>query len=288
MLSPATSANLGPGFDSLGLALELADRVSAEVVASGTHVEVTGEGARELPRNDSHLVVSTMRTLFDRWSLPQPGLRVTCSNSIPQQRGLGSSAAAICAGVRLAAALVPDVTLSELDALSLGTACEGHPDNVAACLLGGLTIAWLDDGVASAVRLDVASAITPVVFVPPTPLATHRARGALAATVPHRVAADNVARSALLVVALTRRPDLLLPATGDSLHQEARRSMMEPSLRLVDSLRAAGLAAVVSGAGPSVLALCTPPQVAGALRHLPAGWRALRLAVAPRGVHLDV
>jgi homoserine kinase len=284
--SPATSANLGPGFDCLGLCLDLADVVTAEVITAGTEIVVTGEGAAELPEDDSHLVVATIRGAFDAWRVRQPGLRLTCANAIPQGRGLGSSAAAIVAGLRLAEALLPDHSVDDQEMLSFAAALDGHADNVAACLLGGLVVAWTDSGGPSAVRLDVDPRIVPVMFCADRPMSTSLARGLLPEVVSHADAAANSARAALLVVALTSRPDLLLPATRDWMHQEARRSTVPDSMRLVDRLRERLLPAVISGAGPSVLSLCTAEQVDRLADETPPGWQLLRLKVDLRGARL--
>lgn len=281
--APATSANLGPGFDSLGLCLDLADVVTLELTDRGTSVIVRGEGASELPTDDTHLVIATMRQLFDRWDVAQPGLRLRCHNAIPQGRGLGSSAAAICAGVRMAGALARRSLSLEAE-LRLAAEIEGHPDNVAACLLGGLTIAWTDAVGAQAVSLDVATAVLPVVLVAPTGLLTTVARSVLPATATHREASENSARAALLVAALTTHPELLLPATVDGLHQEARRPALEPSMALLDEMRAAGVAAVLSGAGPSVLALCRIDQLPYVVENAPPGWQAQCVRVARPGM----
>ncbi|MGK5673613.1 homoserine kinase [Micromonospora sp. URMC 106] len=259
---PATSANLGPGFDALGLALALHDDVAAEVTAAGVTVAVTGQGAGELPADDRHLVVRAMRATFDALGGQPPGLAVECVNRIPQARGLGSSSAAIVAGVLLARALVTDgeVRLDDAAALRLAADLEGHPDNVAPCLLGGFTLAWTEPSGARAVSLPVAAGVRPTVFVPQERGLTAAARAALPATVPHRDAALNAGRAALLVHALTAEPALLLPATVDRLHQDYRADGMPGSAALVRALRAAGVAAVVSGAGPTVLALDGPPE----------------------------
>lgn len=284
--APATSANLGPGFDSLGLCLDLADVVTAEVVPSGTEVVVLGEGAGEVATDDSNLVVTSIRRAFDVWGVPQPGLRLECRNEIPHGRGLGSSAAAIVAGLRVAQALAGHHSLSDSDAVAFATALEGHADNVAACLLGGLTIAWTDQGSPTAVRLDVDERVVPVVFCAERPLATRVSRGLLPETVEHWQASGNSAHTALLVVAMTRRPDLLLPATYDLIHQEARRPGMPESMALVDALREAGVAAVISGAGPSVLALCTSAQAMQMARQVPPQWRLMRLGVDALGARV--
>lgn len=258
---PATSANLGPGFDSLGLALGLHDDVAAEVTAGGVRVAVTGEGAGELPGDDRHLVVTAMRAVFDVLGAQPAGLALECVNRIPQARGLGSSSAAIVAGVLLARALVTDgaVRLDDAAALRLASELEGHPDNVAPCLLGGFTVAWTEPAGARAVTLPVAEAVRPTVFVPGERGLTAVARAALPATVPHGDAALNAGRAALLVHALTADPALLLPGTVDRLHQDYRAEGMPATAALVAALREADVAAVVSGAGPTVLALSQVP-----------------------------
>jgi len=303
---PATSANLGPGFDALGLALALHDDVEVMVIPDGVTLEVTGEGADEVAdAGEKHLIVRAIRAAFDDLGGSQPpGIALRCVNRIPHGRGLGSSAAAIVAGVLAARALAgaevtPDV------ALPLANQLEGHPDNVAPCLYGGLTIAWVTDGAGfpraaasedlrgrgepggreeraglrgeaastagtgagvggskggvaplgvKAVRLETLPAITPVAIIAPRPVSTEMARGLLPGHVPHADAARNAGRSALLVAALTARPDALLDATEDLLHQDYRAPAMPETHHLVRGLRAAGIPAVVSGAGPSVLA----------------------------------
>ncbi|MGS2618007.1 homoserine kinase [Micromonospora sp. LZ34] len=278
---PATSANLGPGFDALGLALALYDDVAAEVTSGGVTVSVAGQGAGELPADDRHLVVRAMRAAFDALGGQPPGLAVECVNRIPQARGLGSSSAAIVAGVLLARALVADgeQRLDDAGVLRLAAEIEGHPDNVAPCLLGGFTLAWTEPSGARAVSLPVAEEVHPTVFVPAERGLTATARAALPATVPHRDAAFNAGRAALLVHALSTDPTLLLPATVDRLHQEYRAPGMPGTAALVNALRAAGVAAVVSGAGPTVLALTEPPEgfAAG------TGWQVQRLMTDVRG-----
>ncbi|WP_433229118.1 homoserine kinase [Micromonospora sp. CA-248260] len=278
---PATSANLGPGFDALGLALALHDDVSAEVTSTDVRVAVTGEGAGELPQDDRHLVVVAMRAAFDLLGGQPPGLALECVNRIPQARGLGSSSAAIVAGVLLARALVTDGAqrLDDDAVLRLAAEIEGHPDNVAPCLLGGFTIAWTEPGGGRAVSLPVAAGVRPTVFVPAQRGLTATARAALPSTVPHGDAALNAGRSALLVHAVTAEPTLLLPATVDRLHQDYRAPGMPQTAALVSALRAAGVAAVVSGAGPTVLAFTEPP--AGFTEG--TEWEVWRLPVEVRG-----
>lgn len=278
---PASSANLGPGFDALGLALDLHDRLTGEITAGGLEVVVEGEGADDVPRDESHLVVRAMRAAFGALGEQPAGLRLTCENTIPHARGLGSSSAAIVGGVVLARALVEGGAerLDDAAALQLAHDLEGHPDNVAAALLGGLTIAWLDRGRAVAHRLDASVPVT--VLVPPEPVSTEAARGLLPADVPHADAAANAGRAALLVAALTGAPEHLLAATDDRLHQSFRASAMPDSYSLVRALRARNVPAVISGAGPTVLAF------ARGLAHVaPDGWELKELAVAPEGAHV--
>ncbi|MBD7919561.1 homoserine kinase [Cellulomonas sp. Sa3CUA2] len=300
---PATSANLGPGFDALGIALGLHDEL--DVRALGTddvRVEVQGEGAGTVPCDETHLVVRALRLALDHVGAPQTGLHLVCRNRVPHGRGLGSSAAAVVAGILAARGLVSEPDALDDDvALALATQLEGHPDNAAPALLGGLTVAWTDEpaaGSAAAVRaarLAVHPDLAPVAIIPPGQLSTHAARGVLPAQVPHADAAWQAGRAALLVEALGRRPDLLLAATGDRLHQGYRRQVMPASLALVDALRARGVAATVSGAGPTVLALARRrPEGAGrgtdadgaiteVFGGVMAGWRVLPLDVDVEG-----
>ncbi|MEP6462033.1 MAG: homoserine kinase [Frankiaceae bacterium] len=278
---PATSANLGPGFDALALALGLYDEVDVTLAAGGLHVDITGEGSQTLPRGEEHLVVRALRATFDRLGGQPGGLAIRCRNAIPQGRGLGSSAAAIVAGVVAARALSGPTGAERLDeaaTLHLCADLEGHPDNVAGCLLGGLTVVWAEPGGARSVRLPVAVDAA-IALVPPFESSTAEVRGLLPPSVPHADAAANAGRAALLTEALGRRPDLLLPATADWLHQSYRAAAMPASAALVTGLRAAGIAALVSGAGPTVLAL--GPGVESVVA--PTGWRLLRLPVDRTG-----
>ncbi len=273
---PATSANLGPGFDSLGLALDLHDRVVAEVAPSGLEVVVEGAGSEEVPRDERHLVVRGMRAAFARMGVEPPGLRLHCHNAVPHSRGLGSSAAALVSALVAARGLVVDgeALLDDAGLLDLASDLEGHPDNVAPALLGGFVISGRDAGgrwyaVSSPVHPDVRA----VVLVPGEGVSTEVARGLLPATVPHADAAANSGRTALLVAALAGRPELLEEATRDWLHQEQRAPAMPQTLGVVHALRAEGHAATVSGAGPTVLVLTTGDP-APVLARTPAGWTA--------------
>ncbi|MEP7054524.1 MAG: homoserine kinase [Actinomycetota bacterium] len=280
---PATSANLGPGFDALGLALALYDDVVVRVADSGLRVDVAGEGADEVDRGRKNLVVRAVRAAFDVLGGQPRGLEVICANRIPHGRGLGSSAAAIVAGISAARALVLG-GMDDVTALNLAGSLEGHPDNVAACLRGGATIAWHDSegGPIGVVRLEPHASLRPVALVPLTKLATSKARRLLPDSVPHADAAANSGRAALLTEALTRRPDLLLAATRDLLHQDYRGPAMPRSATLLRTLREAGLPATISGAGPTVLVLLTAGDETARKQvevALPRGWAALDLDV---------
>jgi homoserine kinase len=285
---PATSANLGPAFDCAGLALLLHDVVEFSLLERGQLKIVSrGEGAGLLATDETHLVARAFRAGCAELSWDAPGLRIEADNTIPQGRGLGSSAAAVVAGLLGAWALCPHVDAIDVDAvLRVATRLEGHPDNVAPCLLGRATLSWTAGDGARAARLPVHEDIRPVVLVPDSTLSTHVARGLLPDVVPHADAAFNAGRSALLVHALTRDPGLLLAATEDRLHQRQRASAMPQSLALVDRLRERGHAAVVSGAGPSVLVLTRRGVVREVTDLTPEGWRALPVDVDPAGARV--
>jgi len=284
---PASAANLGPGFDALGLALDLHDDVVVQITDGGLTVDVAGEGEGRLRRDGRNLVVVALRAAFDAMGGQPRGLHVVCANRVPQSRGLGSSAAAVVAGVHAARQLVLG-GLSDERALGVATAIEGHPDNVAAALLGGLTLAWRDDdGSPHAVRLPVDPGLRPVVFVPGSTVSTAKARSVLPEQVAHPDAAFTVGRAALLPVALGGRQELLLAATQDRLHQPARLGAQPRGAALVGRLRAAGHAAVLSGSGPSVLALCPDAAAAAAAAGLAGrGWHARPLAVEVLGAQV--
>jgi len=281
---PATSANLGPGFDCLGIALELTDTLVAEVLPEGLEVHVAGEGVDEVPLDEHHLVVRSMRATFAAMQVSPPGLRLSCTNRIPLRRGLGSSSAAIVGGIVLARALVVGgaEAFDDAAALSLANLIEGHPDNVAPALLGGFVISGRNGEEVWAQQSPVDPSISAVVFVPPLGVHTSVARGLLPESVSHADAAANSGRAALLVTALAGHPEQLWRATEDFLHQQQRQPAMPESLALVAELRGRRIPAVVSGAGPTVLAFVTvDAETVAALA--PAGWRAIRQGVGGRG-----
>jgi homoserine kinase len=385
---PATSANLGPGFDSLGLALTLYDDIEVEVVPEGLSIEVIGEGAEVADRGENHLIVKVIRRTFDVIEHraadarprsgdrsrpgdrpPQPGLRLRCVNRIPHSRGLGSSAAAIVAGAVAARALHPHgAVLDDQAVFALATEIEGHPDNVAPCLAGGLTIAWRSPDGPRLARIGVDMEV--VVFVPQQRVATERARGLLPEVVPHADAAANAGRAALLIAALTAcrpaapnpqavpaarataaphaapaipatpatpansvtagaappipgssetfdtpgnpnsdtqeipairgfsgapstalgtiGPAALLAATDDRLHQDYRAPAMPESAALLSRLRKRGIPAVLSGAGPTVLAFTTASQVDSTGSEVGNGWHKRPLNVDPDGARVQL
>ncbi|GHD08613.1 homoserine kinase [Zhihengliuella salsuginis] len=280
---PATSANLGPGFDCMGLALGLQDTLVVRTSDQpGARVSVSGEGAADLPTDESHLVA---RTILDRWrelGVEAAGLELEATNRIPHGRGLGSSAAAIVSALAAADALLPAEAAAKAggrDGLFEAAALlEGHPDNVAPAVYGGLTLSYetaqatlIDGGephrpsTMHTVALALHQDIVPVVAIPDVELSTKAARGLLPQTVPHAHASANAARAGLLVTALTREPSLLHIGTEDFLHQSYRFAAMEESAGLIRSLRAQGYAAVVSGAGPTVLILAHGSEQAGSI-----------------------
>ena len=362
--APATSANLGPGFDALGLALALYDEVEARVTDGGLAIEVSGEGSETAAAGEQHLVVRAMRAAFGAMGGQPPGIALRCVNAIPHGRGLGSSAAAVCCGLLAARALAgpgdpvaaggpvlsdraaspddaafpddavsPDEAASREEAASpdgtalsdeavfqLAAALEGHPDNVAACLAGGLTIAWsprpgptaaaagtgTPTGPAAGagapvgaapgprlLRIAVPTTLRAVVCVPSVRLATEAARQALPRAVPYADAAANAARSALLVAALTGAPQVLFEATEDFLHQPYRSGLMPETARLLGALRRAGAAAVVSGAGPAVLVLSfdgqppSPGAVGSIAGKTGTPWDVIPLRIDQQGAHVQ-
>lgn len=270
---PASSANLGPGFDCLGIALGIHDDVSVVTTETGLTVEVVGEAADQVALDANHLVVRAIVSGLARAGFSVAGLHVRCTNRIPHSRGLGSSAAAAVSGLAaasglLAAAGVSDA-LSTDELVQLSGEFEGHPDNAAASVLGSAVVTWTEQADGrnrfSARKLQVHPDIRATVFVPSTESSTAYTRGLLPDTVPRVDAVHNLSRAALAVVALTSDPGCLLAATDDRLHQAYRAEAMGPTADLVAALRVRGHAATVSGAGPSVLVLGGGPLPSDAI-----------------------
>jgi homoserine kinase len=287
---PATSANLGPGFDTLGLALAVYDELRVTVRDEpGATVEVIGVGAGEVPTDESNLVVQAIAHAFSAVGHPMPGLDLVARNTIPHGRGMGSSGAAIVSGIMAAKGLLEGIV--EIDSqglLALANDMEGHPDNVAPALFGGLTIAWVTPEGPRFKKLIVHRGVSPVVFVPEHVMSTALARSLQPESVPHEDAVFNLSRSALLIAALIQSPELLHTATEDKLHQSYRASAMPETDRLITLLRDNGFAAVVSGAGPSILVLCSDPSQRLAAAELVAQkaetrWQPFMLAVDFKG-----
>lgn len=323
---PATTANLGSGFDTMGLALDFHDELDFTVSDDGMRhdvsVDIQGEGEQTLPRDETHLVVSSFRKACQTLGLGRLGLTLHARNRIPQARGMGSSAEAIVAGIAAAMAIIEGEDCDRQTLFELAAAIEGHPDNVAPAVFGGLTSSWrlempegsgalaIPDGEPLSgrfhvVRYPVDERIEVSVFVPDFALSTERARRALPETVPYRDAVFNVSRAALLPAAFhpqgMRSGDdanaLLFAATQDRLHQRYRSGLMADSWALIQLLRAHGFAAAVSGAGPCVLVLHygsarertqeTIDHIAS--QQLSSGhWRVLHLPVDHAGVTITV
>ena len=292
---PASSANLGPGFDAFGLALGMHDRYVAQVLDDAIlDIDVTGEGADEVPLTDKNLLVKAMYKGFDYLGGRPKGLAIRALNVNPHGRGLGSSASAIIGGLILARALVlnGEDHMNDIQLLSLATDMEGHPDNVSAALFGGATISWFEmdkhKSSAHCVHLNVDPRIQAMAYIPTKALATSKARKMLPDAIPFADAVRNTTNAALMSHALTTRPDLLLVATEDFLHQSYRAEAMPESYALVQKLRAAGIAAFISGAGPTVLALHTADQREVEELKLAGGkgFEATPLEIASRGATL--
>jgi len=275
---PATSANLGPGFDCFGLALDLCNEVVLDVDASPV-VTFEGEGADELPTDGSDMISRSFAHVAGVAGLPVPAFALHGVNRIPLERGLGSSAAACVAGIMLADRVL-HLGFDPDDVLDLTIELEGHPDNAAAAIVGGFTLAF-GDGI---LRLDAAPELRPVALIPDLRLPTAQARAALAQTVSLADAVYNASHAAAAVVALTSQPAKLAEVLGDRLHQEARLALVPPVKRVFDELRAAHIPVCVSGAGPTLLAFDLPGL------DVPdpgEGWRVLRVPVRTSGAAVE-
>ncbi len=258
----ASSANLGPGFDSLGVALGRYDEIVVETVEHGIRVEVEGEGAGQIPTGADNLVAKALIAGLTEAGAEAPGLVLRCRNAIPQSRGLGSSASAVVIGLAAANGLVAQADLAPLDdaqLIQLSSEFDGHPDNTSAAVLGGAVVAWTEFGQSgpryAATRLTLDPRIRLFAAIPEVRSSTAETRVLLPEQVPHTDAGFNLSRAALLVVALTEHPELLMTATEDVLHQPQRAVAMPRSADYLHYLRGRGVPAVLSGAGPAVLAM---------------------------------
>ncbi|MDO5048767.1 MAG: homoserine kinase [Actinomycetaceae bacterium] len=283
---PATSANIGPGFDHTGLALDLFDEVEIRAVVGDTFVQVMGHGADTVPTGEDNLIVQSVRRGLDYMDASQVGIHMVARNRIPHGSGLGSSAAAIVAGLMLSRALVGEGAMSDREVFELATQIEGHPDNAAPAVFGGVTFSWMEgeDRDAQTVVVPPPAGIDACVLTPSYSVATSKARSVLPEQVPHEDATFNVARASLLslILAGVASTEHLMAATEDRLHQAQRASAMPATYDLVQYLRGRGLPAVVSGAGPSVLVLA---NLDPAMRREAeaAGWKVKCPGISPVG-----
>lgn len=293
---PASSANLGPGFDSIGLALAVHDELIAMVTNDvGIKVDVEGEGAGSVSTDDSNLVVRAMNRGFEAMNAQPAGFILKCRNAIPHGRGLGSSASAVIGGMVMARSLVEggEILLPDSQILNIALEFENHADNLSAALYGGFNVSWLhnQDGhdTAGAVQPVVHPDVVPIVLIPPHELATTKARGVLPRQVDRSAACHNLSRTGLLVYAISQDPKLLLEATSDQLHQDARSLMYPETSLIISQLRAKNIAAMASGAGPAVLVLVDRNEVhelEEALNVVPAEWTRIAVPIDFDGVRV--
>lgn len=266
---PATTANVGSGFDCVGLAIDWYDELVLDIAAhGGLRIDVTGEGAGQVPADETHLVVSSLIRGLEEWGGAMPGgMHLQAHNTIPHSRGLGSSAAAIVAGLAFAWGITfPGKPLDRDELTRLSSHMEGHPDNAGAAVWGGAVLAWMEPQAVHLVQLEIHQDITAAVWIPAFEVPTAGARSILPDQVPRIDAVAQATAAATLPIALAARPDLLVAATADRLHQGYRAHLMEPSFELMGQLRALGVAATISGAGPAIFALGTPGQLEAASR----------------------
>lgn len=285
---PATSANLGPGFDSAGLALGIFDEVELRAVVGNTHVHVIGHGADTVPDGEDNLIVKATRKGLEYLGVPQVGLQMVAHNRIPHGSGMGSSAAAAVSGLMLARGLVGEDSMSLEEVFQLATEIEGHPDNAAPAVFGGVTFSWMNEGAAKTVVVPPPNDLDVWVLTPKYSVSTREARAVLRPEVSRADASFNVARASLLALVLSGAAPLdhLMEATDDRLHQAARAQAMPATYDLVQYLRDQGLPAVVSGAGPTVLVFGTLDRSL-ILDAEGAGWRVKNPGISTRGTSVE-
>ncbi len=252
---PATTANLGPGFDCLGLALQLYNYVEMSTAASGLHIEVQGEGSAEIPKNEENAVYQAARRVFRQVGYRTQGVRLKLVNNIPVARGLGSSTAAIVGGI-IAAGIISGARLEQRDIINLAYGMEGHPDNIAAAVMGGVVVAVPADGEVRCVKIPPPKGLKAVVSVPDFPLSTRTSREILPQQVPINDAVFNLGRVALLVSALyTGDISQFTVAMEDRLHQPHRTSLVPGMKKVFAAAKLAGAKGItLSGAGPAIIA----------------------------------
>jgi homoserine kinase len=280
---PATVANLGPGFDALGVAIQMHLEIEIEPRRDSVDVTVEGEGAESLPQDETNLVIRSMNEFFDHVGRRPPGFAVRVKNPIPLGAGLGSSAAAVVGGLFAARALTGR-SVPQVDMVRLATRIEGHPDNIMPALLGGLVVCYAgdDDEETRSFRLDPSDRLVPIVAVPKRGFSTQEARKALPDDVSFADAQFTASRAALLVAALTSGAgaDVLADAMHDRLHEPHRLKLMPETAAVHAEIRAGGLPVALAGAGPSLLVVIPRPEVSTRAeqirricRERNAGWR---------------
>lgn len=280
---PATVANLGPGFDALGVAIKMHLEVDIEPRRDSVEIQIEGEGAETLPQDESNLVIRSMNEFFDHVGRRPPGYSVRVKNPIPLGAGLGSSAAAVVGGL-YAARAITGRNVPQVEMVKLAASIEGHPDNILPALLGGLVVCFggEDGGETKYFRLEPSDRLVPILIVPKQGFSTQEARRALPSDVSFADAQFTASRAALLVAAMTTGAgtDVLSEAMNDRLHEPHRLKLMPETLAVHSELRAAGLAVALAGAGPSLLAVVPRPeaatraeQIRRVCRAREAGWR---------------
>jgi homoserine kinase len=290
---PATVANLGPGFDALGVAVQMHLEIDIEPRRDSIDIALEGEGAESLPTDETNLVIRSMNTFFDHVGRRPPGYAVRVRNPIPLGSGLGSSAAAVVGGL-FAARSVTGRTVPQTEMVQLSTELEGHSDNVMPALLGGLVVCYRAGGAGElkALRLDPSERLVPIIAVPAESFSTAEARKALPEDVSFADAQFTASRAALLVAAMTTGSgsEILAEAMNDRLHEPHRLKLMPETAGVHEELRAAGLAVALAGAGPSLLVVVPKPeaatraeQVRRVCRERRAGWRVFVSEWEPQG-----
>jgi homoserine kinase len=290
---PATVANLGPGFDALGVAVRMHLEVEIEPRRDSVEISIEGEGAEHLPADETNLVLRSMSAFFDHVGRRPPGYAVRVRNPIPLGSGLGSSAAAVVAGL-LAARSVTNRTVSQTEMVQLATEMEGHPDNIMPALLGGLVVCYRTvlSGELRSVRMEPSDRLVPILAVPGTGFSTAEARKALPEDVSFDDAQFTASRAALLVAAMTGGfgSEVLAEAMNDRLHEPHRLKLMPETAAVHEELRSAGLPVSLAGAGPSLLVVIPRPesatraeQIRRVCRARNAGWRVFVSEWEPQG-----
>jgi homoserine kinase len=291
---PATSANLGPGFDALGLALDLWNETTITLTKEFS-VKVQGEGAEKLTSNKNNLIVRAAQRLAERAGKVLPSFHTECVNRIPLSSGMGSSSAAILTGLLAGNALL-DNPFTRDDVLNLASEMEGHPDNVAPALMGGLVVSMVEEGKVIARQIPIATDIHITIALPDFYFSTKQARAALPKRVPSKDAVHNISRAVLVVEAVrTGDLDLLGKVMTDKLHQPYRLKLIPGAQQAMNAAKEAGASAVaLSGAGPSLIAFSSETEAGigesmrRAFEAAGLGGRIFRLGVSSRGAEIQI